>query len=134
MIEPPMDWTDNTDGGNLTQHKSVILGSLNHHTGHQALDVINILQALPWELNEMLEFQEVPNSELDTVGKELQFGNHRNQSTRVYQELIDNGNRFHFVWNFDKRGRSYSQGYHCNLQATEYKKAILSFANKELVV
>ena len=43
------------------------------------------------------------------------------------------GNKFYFTWKFDSRGRMYSQGYHCNLQATEYKKAILNFSHEELI-
>jgi hypothetical protein len=133
MIEKPLPWSNNINGGYLTQHSSVILGNLNHHMDKQAIDVINILQDIPWKLNNILDYQEVPNKDLDTPDKQQQFNDIQIQSTRVYQELLDADNQFHFVWKFDKRGRMYSQGYHCNLQGTEYKKSILSFANEELI-
>jgi len=133
MVEKPLDWTDNTNGGHLTQHSSVILGNLNHHNDVQSLDVINILQGIKWQLNETVEYLEVPNKDLDTPEKLQQFNDMQHQSTHVYNELMDQGNEFYFVWKYDKRGRMYSQGYHCNLQGTEYKKAILSFAKEELI-
>jgi len=134
IVEKPLDWYNNTDGGYLTQHSSVILGSMNHHNDVQSLDVINLLQGIKWQLNDMVEYLEVPNKDLDTPEKLQQFNDMQHQSTRVYKELLEHGNEFYFVWKYDKRGRMYSQGYHCNLQGTEYKKAILSFAKEELIV
>ena len=34
---------------------------------------------------------------------------------------------------FDRRGRTYSCGYHVNTQGTDYNKAVLGLKNKELV-
>ncbi len=134
MVCEPDEWTDNRNGGYMNYKASVILGRINHHDQKQALEPINILQDIAWELNDIVHFNEVPNKVLDTDKKNRQFSQLCDESTVVYQELIDNGNKFYFVWKYDKRGRSYSQGYHCNLQGTEYKKAILNFANKELIV
>jgi DNA-directed RNA polymerase len=34
---------------------------------------------------------------------------------------------------YDRRGRIYCTGYHVNEQGTDYHKAVLEFADKELV-
>lgn len=133
MVCEPVPWVGNTNGGHLQGSSSVLLGHLNHHDENQSLDVINMLQEIPWKLNSMVDFVEVPSKDLDTEEKRKQFELMAEQSTEVYTELMAHGNRFYFVWKYDKRGRMYSQGYHCNLQSTEYKKAILEFADEEYV-
>jgi len=133
MVCRPSLWVSNRSGGNLTGSKSLILGHLNHHDQKQALDVINILQNIGWSLNGVVDYVEQSKKELDTADKLKQFNLMQAESTAVYDELIELGNEFYFVWKYDKRGRMYSQGYHCNLQGTEYKKAILNFSKKELI-
>lgn len=134
MVTPPKKWTNNTDGGYISIKKSVILGKMNHHTKCQSLDAINIIQQIPWELNtELVQIEETPNKHLDTDEKIQQFTLMKEQSRNVYNLMLSLGNKFYFTWRNDKRGRMYSQGYHINLQSTEYKKAILQFANKEQV-
>jgi len=106
---------------------------MNHHEGNQSLDVLNILQHIPWQLNEIVDYVEKSNKDLDTHDKLTQFNMMKDQSTVVYNELMDCGNQFYFTWKNDSRGRMYSQGYHCHLQATQYKKAILDFFKEELI-
>ena len=134
MISEPKAWKSNASGGHLNGSGSVLLGAMNHHDAEQALDAINTIQEIPWELNmDMLELDERPNKPLDTEKKRKQFQLMANMSRQVYDELVKYGNKFYFVWKYCKRGRMYSQGYHVNLQSTEYKKAILQFHNKELL-
>jgi len=133
MICKPVRWTENSNGGHLQGSSSLLLGHLNHHEENQATDVINILQDIAWSLNEVVDYVEKPTKPLDTAEKTEQFNQLQLQSLEVYNELLDHGNKFYFVWKYDKRGRMYSQGYHCNLQSTEYKKAILNFAKEELI-
>ena len=131
----PRRWHSNVGGGYLTRKESVILGQLNHHEGYQALDAINILQEIPLELDVIaLEYEETPNKPLDTVEKQKQFQQLTDESLSVYQETLDRGNEFYFTWKFDKRGRMYSSGYHINIQSTKYKKSIINFKRKELIV
>lgn len=133
MLIPPRKWLSNRDGGYLEGSGSIILGYLNHHDKHQARDVINILQSIEWSLNDMVDYQEKPKKPLNTPEKAMQFKQLIEESLVVYEDLINHGNRFYFVWKYDKRGRMYSQGYHCNLQSTEYKKAILEFTKEEII-
>lgn len=133
MLCEPNEWLDNANGGYLQGSGSCILGSMNHHNGNQSLDVLNILQAIPWQINEIVDYVEKANKDLDTHDKVTQFELMKNQSTVVYNELMNQGNQFYFTWKNDSRGRMYSQGYHCHLQATQYKKAILDFYKEELI-
>ena len=134
MIVEPQQWGNNHDGGYLSFDSSVILGKQNHHRQHQALDVVNTLQEIAFCIDEYIyAFLEESKKALDTHEKRVQFEKYRADSTDVCEHLLTNGNKFHFVWKFDKRGRMYSQGYHVNLQGTEYKKALLNFTNKELI-
>jgi len=133
MVCEPNDWIDNSNGGYLQGSGSCILGAMNHNQGEQSLDVLNILQHIPWQLNEIVDYVEKSNKALDTHDKLTQFELMKNQSTVVYNELMNGGNQFYLTWKNDSRGRMYSQGYHCHLQATQYKKAILDFYNEELI-
>ncbi len=135
MLCRPLRWTSkNRYGGNILGSGSVILGGMNHNEEHQELQVIHALQNIPWELNaRMLTFVETSKKALDTHEKKANFNFMRTTSEEVYRDLLDQGNKFYFPWKRDSRGRSYSQGYHVNLQASGYKKAILNFHNKEVL-
>jgi len=54
-------------------------------------------------------------------------------SIKVMDELLDVSNELFLTHKYDRRGRSYASGYHVNTQGTAYNKAVLQFANKELV-
>lgn len=135
MLCKPKKWNSfNQGGGNLLNKDCMILGAMNKTSINQRVDVINTLQEIPWELNlDMLEFVETSKKALDTHEKKANFNFMKKTSEQVYCELLDQGNKFFFVWKRDSRGRSYSQGYHVNLQANSYKKAILNFHHKELL-
>jgi len=130
----PNDWTDNKNGGYLEGSGSCILGTMNHNDSNQSLDVLNMLQHIPWQLNEIVDYVEKSNKALDTHDKLTQFNMMKDQSTVVYNELMNDGNQFYFTWKNDSRGRMYSQGYHAHLQSTSYKKSILDFYKEELIV
>lgn len=134
MLSQPKDWDCNTGGGYLRENNSIILGKGNHHEGEQNIDAINILQSIEWQFTPIIKLEELPSKELDTEDKEIQFNLMKRTSRDVYNWLQKAGNRFYFVWKYDKRGRMYNHGYHVTLQGSEYKKASISFANKELVV
>jgi len=137
MVCKPKRWTnmDNVGGGYLHGSGSCILGTLNHHNMVQSHDVLNMLQAIPWELNKhMLEIEEVPNTPLETQEQVDQFEQFKHSAIKIRKLLIDSGNKFYFTWKFDKRGRSYSTGYHVNLQSTEYQKSVLQFTHKEKLI
>ena len=122
MKTVPLKWTDNHNGGWMWESKHLILGSkFTKHDGAQAYDVINKLQEIPWEIDNATYLFE----------KDTNRGLNKKQFLRVIDEYI--GSPFHFVWRYDSRGRSYSSGYHMNIQSNEYGKALISLYNKEKI-
>lgn len=51
----------------------------------------------------------------------------------VMELVTQEGNNFSLAHRYDKRGRTYSSGYHINYQGTSWNKAVVEFADKELV-
>ena len=134
MVCRPKQIKWNGDCGYLTKNESVILGSHNHHLHTQALDVLNIMNAIPLALDEeILQYAEESKKPLDTPQKADNWRRLVNSSTKVYEELLELGNRFYLTHKYDKRGRIYSQGYHVNIQSTSFKKASLVLADKEII-
>ena len=118
----PVKWTSNHNGGWLFETKHLVLGSrFTKHDEPLAYDVINKLQAIPWEIDS------------DTYNLEKQTNRVMNKKKflRVIYEYL--GIPFHFVWRYDSRGRSYSSGYDLNLQSNEYGKSLLSLHRKEVI-
>jgi DNA-directed RNA polymerase len=106
----------------MWENKHLILG--NRFTKHDmplALDVINTLQEIPWEID----------AETYLLEKETNRNLNKKKFLRVINEYL--GKKFYFAWRYDSRGRSYSSGYDLNIQSNEYGKALLSLHNKELI-
>jgi hypothetical protein len=124
----------NNHSGYLSQRDTVILGKDNYHKLSLGLDALNIASEVKLCLDtDVISEPEQPTSELH---EPMQIENHRqfiNECKLVFKELLDNGNEFYLTWKFDKRGRMYSQGYHVNIQSTEYRKAAISLANKRVI-
>lgn len=129
MLVPPIDWNveynDNGKaryfGGYLTHKLPPVLGWKNNHAHYISTDALNILQGIPFTMDNFILF----NCK-DTVAA---YNLNMEQETEVAATLMDK--EFFFVWQYDKRGRMYSHGYHMDVQSREYKKALLNFANKE---
>jgi len=54
-----------------------------------------------------------------------------NTSVEVMQGMMTLGNQFWLTHKYDRRGRTYTVGYHINSQGTDYNKAVLELARKE---
>lgn len=121
MLCKPNNWTTNTDGGYLVRQLPAISKWRNMHDGELALDVLNKLQAIPFELDHFV-LENCKDTVPDVLLKQ-------DQETTVSALLFDK--QFYFAWQFDGRGRMYSHGHHMNLQSREYKKALINLSNKE---
>jgi len=122
MKSRPLKWTNNMNGGWLWESKHLVLGNqFKKHDEPLAYDVINKLQNIAWEIDPATYLFE----------QESNLTINRKQFLKVIDEYI--GSHFYFVWRYDCRGRSYSSGYHLNLQNNEYGKALLSLHKKEVI-
>jgi hypothetical protein len=54
-------------------------------------------------------------------------------SEEVMNGLLAFGNELYLTHKYDRRGRTYASGYHVNTQGTDWNKAVLELANKEVV-
>jgi hypothetical protein len=132
LIEPPKEVTNNHSCGYHTIQEPCILGRYTQHDGTINLDTINSLNQIEWVMDpHVLAEPEVPSKPLKDPMAHQQFVHMAQQSRQLYQIFKDRV--FWLVWQADSRGRYYSHGYHINLQAQEYKKALLNFNRKELL-
>lgn len=133
MLMEPRKWESNDNGGYYENDLNCILGSIHSkHEKAQALDVLNKLQSITWELSPViLEHEEIPNKEFKSSDSHEQFRTMAINSKNTYMKYVDKP--FWFIHQFDKRGRMYMRGYHINLQSSGYKKALLNFHNKHLI-
>lgn len=108
------------------------MGRFTLHDDKINLDTINSLNRIEWVLDpDVLAEPEVPGKSITDPTAHQQFVHMAQQSRRLYQTFRDRV--FWLVWQADSRGRYYSHGYHINLQAQEYKKALLSFNKMEVL-
>ena len=121
------------------ENDSIILGRGNDNGQYVNKRAINKLQQVPWTINEdilhllsdTLKPSDTPLSAIEERDRKKSHILRDRETNTVIDYLLENGNKFYFGWKYDKRGRLYSQGYHINPQGNEYRKAMLSFANKE---
>ena len=133
LIEPPLEVNDNNHCGYHTLNEPLILGSLTMHQKKQNYKVINILNKIEWVLDrDVLAEPEVPSKPLKTKEQHQQFTMMAKASQFIYK-MLQKVKHFFMGWQYDSRGRTYSHGYHVNLQAAEYKKACLSFNRYEVL-
>ena len=118
MVCKPNPWKDNNDGGWLSVQKHAVLGKGNQHNAYLRLDVLNILQSVPWIIDQNILFQYADKQECKA-------------DNELFMKYLDQ--KFYFVWRFCKRGRMHNEGYNISLQSSEYRKAIISMADKEKV-
>lgn len=134
LVCKPDTITSNYQSAYLTKNESLILGKGNHHDDSLGIDAVNIANSVELSLDEWVMSQkETSKKPLDTLEKQANFIRMRKSSNIVYKELKASGNRFYLSWRFCKRGRMYSSGYHVNIQASEYKKALINLANKQVI-
>lgn len=132
MIVKPKKVISNYCNPTMTRTESLILGPANHHEYELAYDAVNLANSIPLSLDlNILEETEKPNKKITTLEQLKAFSLLRTSSRKVYDLMLENDNIFYLYWKYDKRGRMYSQGYHVNIQSTDYKKALINFAREE---
>jgi len=132
LIEPPIPVTDNHNCGYHTLEEPLVLGKFTEHESKLDYATINTLNQIEWVLDkDVLAQPEKPAKPIETAQQHQQFVDMAVFSRNVYDYFKDK--TFWLAWQFDSRGRSYSHGYHINLQASEYKKALLNFNRYEVL-
>lgn len=144
MVIQPKELRSNTDTGYLTNKGSVILKN-NHHDDDVCLDHLNRMNRIKLRLDMdtavtiQNTWRHLDKPKPDEDRKDYQkrvkaFEKYDRTARDVLLHLgLAAGGEFHLTHRYDKRGRTYSQGYHVNYQGATWNKAVIAFANEEIV-
>jgi hypothetical protein len=144
MVVPPLEITNNRETGYYINNGSVILRD-NHHDNDVCLDHLNRMNKVRYRLNEDVA-RTIKNKwkSLDKPKPDEEYGEYQKR-VRAFQKYnktaydvhlhlgIANGGEFWLTHKYDKRGRTYCQGYHVNTQGNTWSKASIEFAEQEIV-
>lgn len=143
MVVEPRILRENTDTGYYTSQSSVILRN-NHHEEDVCLDHLNHANHIKFRLNKEVAItirnkwknldKPRADEELDEYQKRVKaFEKYERTAHDVLDHLgLSTGGEFWLTHRYDKRGRTYCQGYHVNYQAACWNKAVVEFANQEV--
>ena len=143
MVTRPRLVRTNRDTGMLNTGGSLILKN-NHHEGDICLDHINRSNDIKFTINfhvaDMVKNQwkgldkakpGEPKADFDKRKKA--FIKYDKTAREVMQIVTEHGNSFHLLHKYDKRGRTYSCGYHINYQGAAWNKSVIELFNKEVI-
>ena len=143
MVVEPRVLRTNRDTGYYTSQNSVILRD-NHHDEDVCLDHLNNLNRIRFRLNSQVattiknRWRNLDKPKLDEDISEYHkrvkaFEKYDRTAHDVLAHLgLANEGEFWLTHKYDKRGRTYVQGYHVNYQAATWNKAVVEFANQEI--
>lgn len=143
MVIEPRKITNNRETGYLENYGSVILKN-NHHDDDICLDHLNRVNKIKFVINDdtanmiknswrNLDKPKTGESIQEWKDRIHQFNRYDFYSRDVIKLILKEGNTFWLTHKYDKRGRTYCQGYHINYQGTAWNKAVVEFADKEVI-
>ena len=143
IVSEPREVKDNRGSGYWNTKGSIILKK-NHHEMDVCLDHINRMNnqrlSINWDVAKFvknswanLDKPKEGESRQDFQKRVRAFEKYDRTAKDVMELVTKEGNNFSLDHKYDKRGRTYSQGYHINYQGTSWNKAVIEFAEKELV-
>jgi hypothetical protein len=144
MVVEPLRLKDNHDTGYYTSKNSVILKQ-NHHDKDVCLDHLDRVNRIKLKLDMDTAttiknyWRHLDKPKPDEDQKEFQrrvkaFEKYDRTAHDVLTHLgLAAGGEFYLTHKYDKRGRTYAQGYHVNYQGACWNKAVIAFANEEIV-
>ena len=143
MVVQPEVVKTNRDTGMLTSEGSIILKN-NHHNDDVCLDHINRMNSVRFVINtntatmvknkwRNLDKPKEGESKEDFDKRCKAFEKYDKVAKDVIALLVKEGNEFYLTHKYDKRGRIYCQGYHCTYQGAPWNKAVIEFADKEVI-
>ena len=143
MVVEPMVIKNNRTTGMLTSGGSVILRN-NHHNDDVCLDHLNRANKIKFMVNtntvqmvknkwRNLDKPKEGESKEDFTKRKRAFEKFDRTAHDVIAILTKEGNEFYLTHKYDKRGRIYCMGWHISYQGNAWCKAIMEFADKELI-
>lgn len=144
MIVPPLEVKRNHDTGYYTSSEPIVSNDRGH-TGNKdvCLDHINRVNHIPMTLDMDLvrstegEFKKPRRNKGEDFfeyNKRLRQAQIFYSTSREVMEGISAQSDVIFMTHkYDRRGRVYAKGYHINPQGTDFNKAVLVLAQKEII-
>lgn len=144
MVVEPKKLENNRDTGYYTSTNSVILRQ-NHHDQDVCLDHLNKINQTQFRINQQVattiknRWRNLDKPKADEETGEYKkrvkaFEKYDRTAHDVMHHLgLANEGEFYLTHKYDKRGRTYCQGYVVNYQGTAWNKAVIEFANQEIV-
>jgi DNA-directed RNA polymerase len=143
MVVPPKQVKNNSQTGYFTPGGSIILKK-NHHSEDVCLDHINRVNKTQFVINQEvatlvknqwrnLDKPKEGESREDFDRRKKAFEKYDRTAREVIQTITAESPVFYLTHKYDKRGRTYCQGYHVNYQGAPWNKAVVQFAKQELV-
>lgn len=143
MVVKPKTVGTNKETGYLLGSGSLILKD-NHHDDDICLDHINRMNAVRLTLdmdtatmiqNQWRDLDKVKpgESKHDFERRKKAFEKYDRTCKDVFETLTMHSDSFYLTHKYDKRGRTYCQGYHVDYQGNAWNKAVVQLADKELV-
>lgn len=144
MVVEPKQLESNRDSGYYTGSGSVILRQ-NHHDEDVCLDHLNHVNKTKFRINQDVastiknRWRNLDKPKLDEEQGEYQkrvkaFEKYDRTAHDVIDHLgLAGEGEFYLTHKYDKRGRTYCQGYVVNYQGTAWNKAVIEFANQEII-
>lgn len=143
MVVRPRRVRENTETGMLLTEGSLILKK-NHHNGDICLDHINRMNSIQLTINHnvanMIQNQwrnldaiKPRESRNDFKRRKKAFEKYDRTAREVMDLVTKLSPVFYLTHKYCKRGRTHCQGYHVNYQGAPWNKAVVQFANEEIV-
>lgn len=141
MIEPPVPVFNNKQTGYRTIHGSLLLRD-NHHDEDICLEHINRVNSQALSINQdvvafvqnqwkNITAPKAGESRDDYDKRRKNYLKYTKGAYDVMQLITMQNNEFWLTHKYDKRGRTYCQGYHVNYQGNDWNKACVQFAKAE---
>ncbi|MEQ1950959.1 hypothetical protein [Mesorhizobium sp. CN2-181] len=144
MVVQPKELKTNRDTGYYTGSGSVILKK-NHHEEDVCLDHLNRANQVRYRINQdvatkvknqwrNLDKQKPDEEKADFLKRVKAFEKYDRTAHDVMDTLgLTNEGEFYLTHRYDKRGRTYSGGYHVNYQGNAWNKATIELADGEII-
>ncbi len=143
MVTIPKPIRTNRHSGYMLNQSSVILRN-NHHESDVCLDHLNRLNRIRLTINtttvqmiqnkwKNLDKAKEGESKQDFERRRKAFAKYDRTSRDIIKGLMTITDTFYMTHKYDKRGRTYCQGYHINYQGTPWNKAVVEFHDTEIV-
>lgn len=143
MVVRPRYLRTNKETGYLTSSGSVILKN-NHHEDDVCLDHLNRMNRVRLSVDQdtalmiknqwkNLDRRKPGETQAEFDKRKKAFQKYDTHAKAVIDLLIQEGNEFYLTHRYDKRGRTYCQGYYVDYQGNAWNKATIELADKEYV-